>query len=160
MGLLLKSFAIMAPMLYTDAVVDAAVKGMGQQVACVRYNTLTSFLDVVFLWVLLPKLGLRGYYLSFAATHLLNFCLSVRRLGKVTGCALPVGTFWKATASAVAGILLCSFFPKGEGLWSVLALSVAFLAAFLCLLILTGCLGKEDLRWLQGLVRGRLTEGV
>lgn len=159
-GLLLKSFAIMAPMLYTDAVVDAAVKGMGQQVACVRYNTLTSFLDVVFLWVLLPKLGLRGYYLSFAATHLLNFCLSVRRLGKVTGCALPVGTFWKATASAVAGILLCSFFPKGEGLWSVLALSVAFLAAFLCLLILTGCLGKEDLRWLQGLVRGRLTEGV
>ena len=50
-GRQLRRFALLAPMLYVDAVTDANVKGMGQQVACVRYNTVTSFLDVVFLWL-------------------------------------------------------------------------------------------------------------
>lgn len=82
-GKLLRQYALLVPMLYADSITDAVIKGMGQQVASVRYNTITSFLDVVLLWVLLPKLGLRGYYLSFVLTHGLNFFLSVRKLKRV-----------------------------------------------------------------------------
>ncbi|MBD5148743.1 MAG: hypothetical protein HDT19_08230 [Oscillibacter sp.] len=79
-GRYLRLYAPFVPILYTDAIVDAMCKGLGQQSANARYNLLTSFLDVVFLWTLLPRWGLGGYYVSFAVTHLLNFGLSLRRL--------------------------------------------------------------------------------
>lgn len=90
-GQLLRIYAPLVPMLYLDAVVDAVIKGMGQQVASVRYNILTNLLDVVLLWILLPKLGLRGYYISFTVTHVLNFLLSYGKLRQVTAFGARTG---------------------------------------------------------------------
>lgn len=84
-GAFLRLYAPFVPVLYMDSIVDAMCKGLGQQGANARYNALTSFLDVVFLWVLLPGCGLGGYYFSFAATHLINFALSVRKLRQAAG---------------------------------------------------------------------------
>ena len=86
-GRYLRLYSPFVPVLYTDAIVDAMCKGLGQQSANARYNLLTSFLDVAFLWLLLPRWGLGGYYVSFALTHLLNFGLSLRRLLQSTGIA-------------------------------------------------------------------------
>ena len=57
-------------------------KGLGQQSANARYNLLTNLMDVALLWLLLPRFGMGGYYFSFAASHLVNFGLSLRRLGR------------------------------------------------------------------------------
>ncbi|MDY2719659.1 MAG: polysaccharide biosynthesis C-terminal domain-containing protein [Candidatus Faecousia sp.] len=84
-GYYIRLFAPMLLFLYLDAIVDGMLKGLGQQMHSVRYNTLTSFLDVVGLFFLLPRLGITGYLISFAVTHLINFFLSVRRLLVVTG---------------------------------------------------------------------------
>ena len=43
---------------------------------------MTNLLDVALLWLLLPRFGMGGYYFSFAASHLVNFALSFRRLGR------------------------------------------------------------------------------
>lgn len=75
----------------SDALTDGMLKGLSEQVANVRYNTLTSALDAVLLVLLLPRWGLGGYIFAFAATHLLNFTLSLRRLLIVTGCPLRLG---------------------------------------------------------------------
>lgn len=81
----LQFYAVMIPFLYCDAITDAMTKGLGQQKICVRYNILTSFLDVVFLFLLLPVYGMKGYFVSFLVTHLINFLLSLRRLSIITG---------------------------------------------------------------------------
>jgi stage V sporulation protein B len=86
----LRLYALLIPMLYCDALTDAMTKGLGQQKICVRYNILTSALDIAFLYLLLPKYGMMGYFVSFFATHLLNFILSLRRLLKITHTRLPV----------------------------------------------------------------------
>ena len=117
-GRQLRRFALLAPMLYVDAVTDANVKGMGQQVACVRYNTVTSFLDVVFLWLLLPRFGLDGYYLSFLVTHALNFGLSFFRLRN--GHRLPdptrVPVVLRALGAASLSLWVASSYLKlGDG---------------------------------------------
>lgn len=80
----LRLFAPMVVMLYMDCITDGMHKGLGQQVYCVRVNTLTSFLDVVLLFFLLPRYGIGGYYLSFVTTHALNFWLSIRKLLQLT----------------------------------------------------------------------------
>ncbi len=145
-GVWLRQFSILIPMLYCDAVTDAMTKGLGQQKACVRYNILTSFLDVVFLFLLLPKYGMQGYYFSFFVTHLLNFILSLRRLLKITGVRIALSLPLAATLSAATSVWVCSHL-------SVPVLQAAGCAVMMgCMLFLLRVLGKEDLIWLKGLL--------
>lgn len=138
-GRLLRVFAPMAVILYLDALVDGMLKGLSEQVATVRYNTLTSALDVAFLLVLLPRWGLNGYVCTFAATHLINFVLSLRRLLRASGCPLR----WRAAAAVLfctagacmAGVLI----PVYGGAWTELLLRAGvFFGSFLLLSIVSG----------------------
>ncbi len=99
-GLYLRRFAPLVLLLYLDAVVDGMHKGLGEQVYCVRVNTLTNLLDVVFLYLLLPRWGVAGYFCTFTLTHLLNFYLSLTRLLTVAGCRPSLGQLGKVALSA------------------------------------------------------------
>lgn len=88
-GRWLRLYALLIPMLYCDAITDAMTKGLGQQKVCVRYNIITNFMDVLFLYFLLPEFGMQGYFFSFFVTHLVNFILSLRRLLIITGRRSP-----------------------------------------------------------------------
>lgn len=92
-GACLRLYAPLVPILYLDIVVDAMCKGLGQQSANARYNLLTNLLDVVLLWLLLPRFGMGGYYFSFAASHLVNFALSFHRLGRSVELGPPASLF-------------------------------------------------------------------
>lgn len=84
-GSYLRLFSPMILMLYSDAMTDGMLKGLGEQVASVRYNTITAACDVVLLYFLLPRWGIVGFIFTFALTHGINFYLSLRRLVRVTG---------------------------------------------------------------------------
>lgn len=146
-GIYLRWFSVLAVMLYCDIVTDAMIKGLGQQKASVRYNIITSVMDLSFLYILLPRYGIKGYFLSFAVTHAINFALSLRRLLKITGQRLPwhipILTLGAAAASLSAAQLLTN----------PLLMSTAFLLLLFSILTLFGVLSKDDLRWLKGLVR-------
>ena len=145
-GRFLKWFSLLIPMLYCDAITDAMIKGLGQQKASVRYNILTSTLDVVFLYLLLPRYGISGYFASFLVTHLINFVLSIRRLMKITGQVLPLLSPALCLASVVAGIALAA--PLAHPAAKI----GAFLAVLLSLLTLFRIVSKEDALWLKSLV--------
>ena len=145
----LRWFSLMVPMLYCDAITDAMTKGLGQQKICVRYNILTSALDVAFLFVLLPKYGMAGYFASFLATHLLNFILSLRWLLKITGCRIPFRVPAFTILAALAAILGASC------VHDTFLRAAVFLALFGSLLVLLRVVSKEDATWLRGLLRGK-----
>ena len=145
-GRYLKWFSLMIPMLYGDAITDAMVKGLGQQKISVRYNILTSCLDVIFLYLLLPHYGIGGYFASFLVTHLINFILSLRRLLKITRQKLPIHMPMLCTAAVAASILFAS------SLANAILRAGAFLAILASLLTLFRILSKEDILWLKGLV--------
>lgn len=148
-GTQLALYSIMIPMLYCDAIIDAMTKGLGQQKACVRYNIISSSLDVVFLFLLLPKYGMHGYYFSFLVTHGLNFLLSLRRLVRITGVKLR---FWQPVAAAAAtvfAVLIASHLDV-----PLLSAASCFLIAG-CWLFLLRVLSREDIRWVRGLVKGK-----
>ena len=145
-GQYLKLYAFLAPMLYCDAVTDAMTKGLGQQKACVRYNILTSTLDVIFLYLLLPKYGMIGYFISFFVTHLLNFCLSLRRLLKITELKIP---FYipALTLSATLAATFGASFPQ-----NIPMQITAYLALLGSFLVLFRILSREDIFWIKGLL--------
>lgn len=146
-GMYLQWFAPLAILLYCDAVTDAMIKGLGQQKASVRYNIATNIMDVTFLYYLLPKYGIFGYFLSFFVTHLINYILSIRRLLKITGIRVPVFAPLLAVIATVAAVCAAVFVPR-----PVLR-AFTFLLLFLCLLVLFGVLKRDDLVWLKGLLR-------
>lgn len=142
----LKWFSLLVPMLYCDSITDAMIKGLGQQKSSVRYNIFTSTMDVVFLFILLPKYGMTGYFISFLTTHFINFILSLRRLLKITHISIP----WVIPTGTIISMLLsiagASFFSdtvlRGIGypalLWSIL-----------CIL---NVVKQEDFLWIYHLI--------
>ena len=139
-------YGLLVPMLYCDAVTDAMTKGLGQQKICVRYNIITNIMDVAFLYLLLPKCGMDGYFFSFFITHLVNFCLSLRRLLKITGQKIPFYIPVFAVSACIVSIYAASFVPSPP------LRVIAYLAVLGSLLFLFGITKKEDLRWMQGLI--------
>ena len=146
-GRYLKLYALLIPMLYCDAITDAMTKGLGQQKVCVRYNILTSSMDVVFLFILLPKYGMDGYFASFLVTHLLNFLLSLRRLIKISKCRISSKTIGLTLVATAVAIFAAHYLQNPTGK------IFAFTALFFSLLCLLGVVGKEDLSWIKGLVK-------
>lgn len=148
-GQYLRLFAPTIVFLYLDAIIDGMCKGLGQQLASARYNTLTSFLDVLLLYLLLPRLGVAGYYCSFVFTHLINFALSLRRLLLVSRYTPPGGFFLRTLfCAAVSGLGCFCFSP--DGVWAqLLSRSAIFAVLFSFLLWMTGTLTRSDVRYLR-----------
>ena len=148
-GQYLLIFAPMAVMLYMDAMVDGMLKGLGEQVACVRYNTITSFLDAALLYLLLPRCGIGAYILTFFFTHAVNFYLSIRRLLRVTGYRLCPGFLLRALFCAAGGLGGSLCIPDAGLLPAIILRAGLYLSVFLLFLELTDTLTQSDRRWLR-----------
>ena len=148
-GRYLLLFAPAVVMLYLDAMVDGMLKGFGEQTACVRYNTLTSFLDVALLYLLLPRFGLAAYVLTFYLTHAINFWLSIRRLLRVTKYPADGRFLFRAGFCALAGLGACCCMPDGGLLPAMVLRTGLFCSVFLLFLELTDTVPAEDRRWLR-----------
>lgn len=145
-GGFLRQFALLAPMLYCDTIIDAANKGLGLQKISVRNNIITSGMDVVLLFILLPKYGMRGYYISFIITHFINFALSLHLLIKKTGKLITIPAVLKTLGIAVIGIGGVLSVP------SAVISSVIYSILFFVLILLLGIIQKNDILWLKGLL--------
>ena len=141
-GEYLRWFALLAPMLYCDAVIDAMNKGLGSQKICVRYNIFTSAMDVVLLFILLPRYGMRGYFASFLVTHLINFLLSLGLLLKNTGLKVPIRTPLTAAGSLLLAVMATQWIQLPT------VKTTFFLLVVLGLLYGGGILCREDALWL------------
>ena len=145
-GVYLRWFAPLAVMLYCDTVTDAMIKGLGQQKASVRYNIITNVMDVIFLYVLLPRYGIQGYFFSFLITHVVNFLLSIRRLIFISRVSLN----WRMPAVTLA-VALGAVWAAGF-VSAPLLRAVCYAVMLVCGLFLTNVLTREDTDWLKGLV--------
>lgn len=146
-GMYLRWYACLAPMLYCDAITDAMSKGLGKQRNNVRYNIFTSAMDVALLYILLPKMGMTGYFISFLVTHAINFLLSLNLLARTVGFSIP---FYSPACTGIATILavMGSQFARG---WPAQLLGFLGLAGGLYLLF--GVVSRKDIQWIFSLVR-------
>jgi len=153
-GACLRLYAPLVPILYLDIVVDAMCKGLGQQSANARYNLLTNLLDVILLWLLLPRFGMGGYYCSFAVSHLINFALSLRRLGQSAGFRFTPGPAVKASLCGAAAALPVFLLRPQAGIPGAAVPAGCYLLALFSLWLLFRVVGPRDGRWLLGLLWG------
>ena len=75
--------ALMAPVLpimYLDHVTDSMLKGIGEHVYSMWVNISDSFLSIILVWFLIPRLGISGYAVVIVVMEGYNFILSLTRL--------------------------------------------------------------------------------
>ena len=145
-GRYLALYSTLVPMLYCDAIVDAMNKGLGQQKICVRFNILTAVMDLAGLYLLLPRYGMDGYFVSFLISHLVNFLLSLGLLLKTARIRIPFYVPAFTCAAMLAGCLGAGFLPTS------LPRIAGFLGIYGSLLVLFRVVSREDFRWAKGLI--------
>ena len=152
-GRYLQWFAPLIPMLYLDCIVDGMHKGLGQQVYCVRVNTLTNLLDVIFLFLTLPRYGIAGYYFTYFFTHLVNFSLSLLRLLKLTDAA-PSGRFLVKTTAIICFCIwfIRKFVPTAPNPWAILVSGGLYLILSISLLMMLGCWRSTDSHYILDMI--------
>lgn len=143
---LMRRFAMLVPMLYCDLIADGMTKGLGQQAACARYSVISNICDIALMYVLLPRFGIDGYFISFTLTHALNFCLSLRKVLQIGNVALSGYFAWLAPLTAIFAAFGASCFS------GPLRRITAFVGLFFGLCFYAGILGKGDLRWIRNLI--------
>lgn len=152
-GAYLRLFAPLVLILYMDAMVDGMHKGLGQQLYCVRYNTITNVMDVVLLFLLLPRYGISGYYFTFAFTHIINFYLSIARLIKVADCTVRPGFLLRALLSGALSVACTCLLPDCADLPGLVLRGLAFCAASFVFFTVFQVVSQSDRAWLCALLR-------
>lgn len=154
-GVYIRIFSPLIIILYLDAITDGILKGLSQQIHSVRYNTITSILDVGMIWLLLPRYGIGGFLCAFTVSHALNFYLSLRRLILVTGYMPRFRATFLGSLCCALCLLLTPLLPLSDDIAGTLLRGLCFLLAYLALARLTGALTGEDLSWLKSLILRR-----
>ena len=145
-GDMLRLYTWLTPMLYCDAITDAINKGLGQQKTAVRYNILTAVLDVIGLYILLPRYGMTGYFISFTFSHAVNFLLSLGLLMRISGVTIPFQVPLLSLCAAILGVIIGAFAAP------IPLRILGFLDIYGSLLVLFRVVSREDLTWFRGLV--------
>lgn len=76
--------APLVPIMYLDTATDSILKGMGEQVFCMKVNMFDSFVSVLIVFLAVPRFGIYGYIAEILFCEVMNTAMSISRLVKKT----------------------------------------------------------------------------
>ncbi len=133
-GGMLSVLAVTVPFIYLDLIVDGLLKGVGEQVACLRYNLMDAAARIALALALLPRFGIDGFLAVMVVSNVGVSLLETRRLIKVTGAAPRPFPLLLPPAAAAAAYFV-SRLVSGAGLAALLTGGALFAAVYgLCVL--------------------------
>ncbi|MCD8314658.1 MAG: oligosaccharide flippase family protein [Firmicutes bacterium] len=152
-GYYIRVLAPVIPVMYLDTATDSLLKGLGEQLFCMRVNIFDSALSVVLVWLLVPVWGVVGYAAVIIVCEVINASLSIWRLLSVTGVRPKIlGWLVVPALTAASSCLIVSALSvlasKSLGIGGTAAFSIlsALLAAalYFALLAVSGNLSREE----------------
>lgn len=81
----IRILAFLVPFMYVDTVTDAILKGMGEQVYCMKINLIDASCSLVLVAILTPIMGLYGYILTLFFCEIVNLGCSAWKLWDCVG---------------------------------------------------------------------------
>ena len=153
-GFYLTVLGPLMPLMYLESMVDGVLKGLGEQLSSFRYAAVDSFLRILLIALLVPRLGMKGFLFVMILSNLLTSLLNFARLLRVTEVPVrwmrwlvkPVASFLLA-GTACRFILrpLADRFSFPLPVWTVAGALFTALIYALCI-FLTGCMSVKDIQ--------------
>ena len=157
-GYYIRILAPLVPIMYLDTATDAMMKGLGEQLHSMKINIADAAISVFLVWVLVPRYGIGGYLFAIYFSELFNTVLSIYHLLSISHphprplkwVYKPLACIVGATCTVRAILTLTDWKFFNDALSIVIhCLSTVFL--YILLLLLTGALDREDVRWIRRL---------
>ena len=149
-GRYLRCFAPLVPVMYCDMITDGCLKGLGQHMKAMVINIAEATLNVILLYILIPRYAITGYGISIYVCECFNFVLSFGRLLRVADIDIGLFDLARILLSAAAAAKLVTFVFSGLGLVASILLAVA---AYLIILYMVRVIAKSDVTWFKSVVR-------
>lgn len=89
----IRLFAPLVTVMYLDGAVDGILKGLNQQLHSMKINIADALLSVLFVYILIPYLGIKGYIIAIFICELFNCTMSLMRLVKISQPYFSVKSF-------------------------------------------------------------------
>lgn len=148
------------PVMYLDHVVDGLLKGLGEQLYCMRVNITDAAMSVLLVWLFVPISGIYGYIMIVIAMEIVNTALSLIRLMSRVNVRVELGKWIVKPllciigATSLSGILTTVITPGSLGVAvdAFISVSVCALIYFILLRIL-GSVSRDDIRWFRSAIR-------
>ena len=156
-GKLIALFAPLIPVMYLDTAADAVLKGLDEQVYCMKINILDAAFSLLMVFFFVPRMGAAGYVLTVFLSECFNTLLSILRLCRRIDLSLPLlsSLILPALSALASAGLAKTILALETGLPQKLSLLLGlavFLALYTLLLRLTGAFKKEDRRYFRRLL--------
>ena len=150
-------FAPLIPVMYLDTAADAVLKGLDEQVYCMKINILDAAFSLLMVFFFVPRMGAAGYVLTVFLSECFNTLLSILRLCRRIDLSLPLlsSLILPALSALASAGLAKTVLALETGLPQKLSLLLGlavFLALYTLLLRLTGAFKKEDRRYFRRLL--------
>ena len=153
-GEYIKIFAPLVPIVYIDSVTDGCLKGLNQQLHSMMYNVMEGIINVVLLFLLLPKTAIMGYIVVMYIKEIFNAFLSIRRLSKVTQVDFMSWGVLTSILSLYGAKVLCSTMNLSAPLGIMIFIYLLF---YVTLLYILSAVSREDIRWIISLINPKNT---
>lgn len=161
-GRYIRMIAPVIPVMYLDTATDSMLKGLGEQLFCMRVNIIDSALSVMLVWLLVPRLGISGYAATIIISEIFNASLSIWRLLTVTGVRPKIfGWLLRPLLASMlassATRFIINFIPRlyrAGGVMPTVLMMTAASALYLMLLFVTDTLTVSDAEYMKRVLSG------
>ncbi len=153
----IKFLAPIIPFMYLDHAVDSMLKGLNEQLYCMRINILDALMCVLLVYFTLPVYGINAYFFMIYISELVNFYFSIRRLTKITDFRISLAkqVLFPMLAIGVATIITQIMF-KYLNFDKVILMILAILSSiiiYIPILYMSGSIEKADILWVKGIFK-------
>ena len=154
----IRLLSLLVPVMYADTSTDAILKGLGEQVHCMKVNIADALLSVVLVCFLVPRYGIMGYIVTIYVAEIVNASLSVGRLVRVTGFKMPIcrlilaPLFCAVGAGAICNLVFYVFKMPIKAASTVIGI-LAFVLLYFILMSVTGTISDEDAKWIASIFK-------
>ena len=152
----IKWLAPLVPIMYTDSVTDAVLKGMGEQLYAMKVNIADACISVVLVCFLVPIYGVYGYIATIYIAEIINASLSIFRMIKVTNLKPPLLKFLVCPMLCVIGSasttnILNKIFISAQSIWGLVVNISCYALLYVVFMLLLGGFSREDASWIKSL---------
>ena len=134
-GDFIRIMAPLIPVMYLDHAIDSILKGLGEQLYCMKVNILDAAMCALMVFLLCGRIGIYGYVVTIYVSEAVNASLSLARLCRRVGHLLPPSAIAKPALGAIAATVAVSFMPAEAGLLSLIFRGCVFCGVYLLVII-------------------------
>lgn len=108
-GNYIRMLAPLVPLMFLDTTVDCILKGLGEQVFTMKVNIADAAICLIFVLILVPRMGIYGYVVVIYVSEAVNAALSIGRMQKITKIKIGAGMMlvpflWVAVSAAAVNM--------------------------------------------------------